>query len=60
MHEIRSFRLTAEQANGLQASYVRYRGADTKTRYQTIRLYGVGYAVAQIKDTCGRSTDSRR
>jgi len=54
----RIFHLTEEQANELHAAYLQCRNADTKTRYQAVRLYGLGYAVAQIKDICGCSTTS--
>ena len=54
----RTFRLTEEQANELHAAYLQCHDADTKTRYQAVRLYGLGYAVAQIKDICGCSTTS--
>jgi transposase len=54
----RTFRLTEEQANELHAAYLQCQDADTKTRYQAVRLYGLGYAVAQIKDICGCSTTS--
>jgi transposase len=54
----RAFCLTEEQANELHAAYLQCRDADTKTRYQAVRLYGLGYAVAQIKDICGCSTTS--
>lgn len=54
----RIFRLTEEQANELHAAYLHCRNADTKTRFQAVRLYGLGYAVAQIKDICGGSTTS--
>jgi transposase len=56
----RTFRLTEEQANELQAAYLQCRGADTKTRYQAVRLYGLGYAVAQIQDICACSITSLR
>jgi transposase len=54
----RSFRLTEPQANQLQAAYLHCRNADTKIRYQAVRLYGLGYALAQIKAICGCSTTS--
>lgn len=54
----RAFRLTEEQANELHAAYVQCRDADTKTRYQAVRLYGLGYAVAHIQDICACSTTS--
>ena len=54
----RAFCLTEEQANELHAAFLQCRNADTKTRYQAVRLYGIGYAVAKIKDICGCSTTS--
>lgn len=48
----RPFRLSDQQANALQAAYLHCRDADTKTRYQALRLYGLGYPVAQIIDIC--------
>lgn len=48
----RPFRLSDEQANALQAAYLHCQDADTKTRYQAVRLYGLGYAVEQICDIC--------
>ncbi len=54
----RSFRLTQEQAAELQAAFVHCRDADTKTRYQAVRLYGSGHPVAQVTDICACSTRS--
>ena len=54
----RSFRLTEEQATELQAAFVHCRDADTKTRYQAVRLYGLGHPVAQITDICACSPRS--
>ena len=54
----RTFRLTERQATELQAAYLHCQDADTKTRYQAVRLYGLGYAVAQITDICGCSLRS--
>src|SRR5579885_2007628 len=48
----RPFRLSDEQANALQAAYLHCRDAETKTRYQAVRLYGLGYPVQQISDIC--------
>jgi len=48
----RPFRLSDEQANALQAAYLHCQDADTKIRYQAVRLYGLGYAVEQICDIC--------
>ncbi len=54
----RSFHLTDEQANALQAAFLHAQDADTKTRFQAVRLYGLGYPVAQILDICACSTRS--
>ncbi len=54
----RRFRLTEEQANALQAAFVYCRDATTKTRYQAVRLYGLGHPVAQITDICACSPRS--
>lgn len=48
----RPFLLSDEQANALQAAYLHCQDVDTKTRYQAVRLYGVGYPVEQIIDIC--------
>lgn len=49
----RSLRLTAAEACELQTAYQHCQDAKAKTRYQAVRLYGTGYAVAQISDICG-------
>jgi transposase len=54
----RPFRLTEAEANELQAAYLHCQDADTKTRYQAVRLYGLSYPVEQIKDICACSTRS--
>ncbi len=54
----RQFRLTEAEANKLQVAFLHTHHADTKTRYQAVRLYGLGYRVAQIKDITGCSTTS--
>jgi transposase len=54
----RTFRLSEDQASELQAAYLHCRDADTRTRYQGVRLYGLGYAAEQIKDICACSTRS--
>jgi transposase len=51
----RTFRLTQAEANELHAAYLYCSHADTKTRYQAVRLYGQGYPVVQILDICGGS-----
>lgn len=48
----RTFRLTEPEANELQAAYWQCQDADTKTRYQAVRLYGLGYSVEQVGDIC--------
>src|SRR3712207_9191745 len=54
----RSFRLTQEQAAELQAAFVHCQDAHTKTRYQAVRLYGLGHPVAQLTDICACSPRS--
>lgn len=48
----RPFRLSDEQAHALQAAYLHCQDADAKTRYQAVRLYGLGYPVEQIIEIC--------
>lgn len=54
----RQFHLTAPEAGALQAAYLQCEDAQTKTRYQAVRLYGLGYAVLEILDICGCSRTS--
>jgi transposase len=54
----RKFCLTQQEANALQSAYLHAQEADTKIRYQAVRLYGTGYRVAQICDICGCSSRS--
>jgi transposase len=54
----RHFTLTAEQSRALQTAYLHCQDADTKTRYQAVRLYGTGYRVVQIMDITGCSRTS--
>ena len=42
----------------MQAACVHCQDADTRTRYQAVRLYGLGYRVAQVIDICACSTRS--
>ncbi len=51
----RTFRLTEHEANQLHAAYLHAQDANTKTRYQAVRLYGLGYPVPQILDICAGS-----
>ena len=54
----RRFRLTEEQAAELQAAFVHCQDANTKTRFQAVRLYGLGHPVAQLTDICACSPRS--
>src|SRR4029450_13824204 len=54
----RHFQLTPEQSCALQTAYLHCQDADTKTRYQAVRLYGSGYPVVQIIDITGCSRTS--
>ena len=54
----RSFHLSEEQAHALQAAFVHATDAETKTRYQAVRLYGLGHPVAHIHDICACSQRS--
>jgi transposase len=54
----RHFQLTSEQSCALQTAYLHCQDADTKTRYQAVRLYGSGYPVVQIIDIIGCSRTS--
>ena len=54
----RTFRLTDQESNTLQTAYLHCPSADTKTRYQAVRLYGLGYPLVQILDICGCSRTS--
>jgi transposase len=54
----RHFHLTQEQEAALQSAFLHCSHADTKTRYQAVRLYGTGYPVAQILDITGCSRTS--
>lgn len=53
----RLFYLLPEETCELQAAYLHCQNANTKIRYQAVRLYGTGYAVAQILDisACSRT-----
>jgi transposase len=51
----RTFRLTQAEANALHAAFLHMQDAETKTRFQAVRLYGLGYGVPQILDICGGS-----
>ena len=54
----RRFRLTERQASELQAAFIHCPDPNTKTRYQAVRLYGLGHPVAQLTDICACSPRS--
>lgn len=54
----RHFQLTPEQSSALQTAYLHCQDADTKIRYQAVRLYGTGYPMGQILDITGCSRTS--
>ena len=51
----RLFRLLPAEVSELQAAYLHCQNANTKIRYQAVRLYGTGYPVEQILDICACS-----
>ncbi len=51
----RQFQITEAEANELHAAYLHCQDANTQTRYQAVRLYGLNYPVPQILDICGGS-----
>ncbi len=54
----RKFILTKEQDSELKAAYHQCQDGQTKTRYQVVRLYGIGYTVAEIQEITGCSRPS--
>jgi transposase len=54
----RTFHLDEAQANALQSAYLHCTDANTKTRYQAVRLYGLGYTTAQVLDICACTRSS--
>ncbi len=54
----RTFHLEEAAANALNAAYLHCTDANTKTRYQAVRLYGLGYSTVQVQDICGCSRSS--
>jgi len=51
----RQFTLTERQASELLNAYYSCQDVKAKTRYQAVRLYGLGYTVKQIMEICGCS-----
>src|SRR5512136_2811548 len=54
----RAFHLTEAQARELQGAYHNCQDAQTRTRYQAVRLYGLGYPTREIETICGCSRSS--
>ncbi len=54
----REFKLSQEQANELVGAYQHSQDVKAKTRFQAVRLYGVGYKVSEIETICGCSRPS--
>ena len=56
--ERRQFKLTEAQDNELKWAYNQCQDAQTKIRYQAVRLYGQGYTVKEIQEITGCSRPS--
>lgn len=56
----RKFKLTEPQGGALWCAYDRCTDGDTKTRYQAVRLYGMGYPLQTVTDVTGCSISSLR
>jgi transposase len=54
----REFTLTDTQEAALQQAFLHTKDGPTRTRYQAVRLYGLGYPVAQIQEITGCSRTS--
>jgi len=54
----RTFHFTSEEAGALQSAFLHSQDVHTRTRYQAVRLYGLGYPVSQITDICACSRPS--
>lgn len=54
----RKFHLSDAEASELLLAFQHCRHADTKIRFQAVRLYGQGYPVVQIQDICGCTSRS--
>jgi hypothetical protein len=49
----RRFHLTDEQVQELIVAYDASRDGPTRTRYQAVRLHGIGYPAQEIMDITG-------
>jgi transposase len=54
----RQFTVTDAQEASLQQAFLRSKDGPTRTRYQAVRLYGLGYPIAQIQEITGCSRTS--
>ena len=54
----REFELTVKEEQALKQAYERSQGGATRTRYQAVRLYGIGYPVAEIENITGCTRSS--
>jgi hypothetical protein len=54
----RKFQLTDAEQNALLGAFQASRDGPTRTRYQAVRLYGLGYSVTEIMHitACSRSS----
>jgi hypothetical protein len=50
----RTFKLTTSEEQALQVAYLHCQDGATRTRYQAVRLYGIGYAVAEVMHVLDR------
>lgn len=54
----RIFTLNESEAQALQVAYLNCQDGPTRTRYQAVRLYGIGYQVDEVMQICGCSRRS--
>lgn len=54
----RDIKINLEQANELLGAYQHSQCTKAKTRFQAVRLYGLGYKVSEIELICGCSRPS--
>jgi transposase len=53
-----TFKLNDNEASALQVAYLNSQDGATRTRYQAVRLYGIGFAVEEIVLICSCSLRS--
>ncbi len=54
----RNFQINEQQALELRQAFEQTRDGPTRTRYQAVRLYGVGYSVGDIQEITGCTRSS--